>query len=161
MVRAFEDDRITHVAGKVGPEEDAGVVELELQLADMAQIERRQTKRGLDSLEAQTLKLLRGALDSGVSARNAGLSEQQVQSIAHLGLLTMKPMVFAINVAENNLAAARQGRGGPLVDGILKYAAVRNMQSAAYTWQPWDLIIFFLLLPILRTFCRDRNCRPG
>lgn len=114
-----------HVSGGGGqPVTDAEVVELELQLADLAQIDRRRTRKTLSQAESAVLDKLHDALNSGLSARRAGLTETETQSIAHLGLLTLKPLIFAVNVAEDSLAAARRGQGGPMVDSIMEHAKV-------------------------------------
>ena len=112
VVRAFEDRSVTHVSDHVDPVADAEVIELELALADLAQVERRMARRRLDPLEAEALSLLRKHLDAGKPARTVELNAVQRESVAHLDLLTAKPVLYAVNVAEEDLAAAQSGASG-------------------------------------------------
>ncbi|KAL2653704.1 hypothetical protein R1flu_021832 [Riccia fluitans] len=115
VVRCFEDDDIVHVNGKVDPASDIEVINLELAFADIAQIEKRleRLKKGrvkdpqvkaLEELEAAALQRINDALLSGQPARSVGLSEEEKKLVDQLCLLTMKPIIFAANVAENDLA---------------------------------------------------------
>lgn len=112
VVRAFEDSKVTHVSDRVDPVADAEVVELELALADLAQVERRMERRRLSPLEAETLAVLSKHLDAGLPARTAELSQLQRDSLPNLDLLTAKPMLYAVNVAEEDLATAQSGNSG-------------------------------------------------
>lgn len=111
VVRCFEDDDIVHVAGRVDPLEDIAVINLELALADLAQVERRieRTRKAARSQkEAQTelaaLEKLLGVLNEGQPARLCALTPEEEAAIRSLGLLTRKPMIYAANVAEQHLA---------------------------------------------------------
>ncbi|KAL3685702.1 hypothetical protein R1sor_003724 [Riccia sorocarpa] len=115
VVRCFEDDDIVHVSGKVDPASDIEVINLELAFADMAQIEKRleRLKKGrvkdpqvkaLEELEAAALQRINEALLSGQPARSVSLTEEEKKLVDQLCLLTMKPVIFAANVAESDLA---------------------------------------------------------
>ena len=111
VVRCFLDDDVVHVSGSVDPCRDVEVINLELALADAAQIEKRRQRlqrQRHTSPEAQqedgVLERLVQALDSGVPARTVPLSPGEEQLIQPLGLLTRKPIIYAANVAENHLA---------------------------------------------------------
>lgn len=111
VVRCFEDDDIIHVSGSVDPVRDIEVVNLELALADLAQIERRMErtrKQARTSKEAQfeltVLEKLSAALNAGTSVRQVPLSEEETVVIRPLDLLTAKPLIYAANVAEDELA---------------------------------------------------------
>jgi len=111
VVRCFENDDIVHVAGSVDPVRDIEVINLELALADLAQVERRlerTRKAARTSKEAQVelaaLEKLQAVLDAGKPGRLAELSDEEKEAIRVLGLLTRKPVIYAANVAEEDLA---------------------------------------------------------
>ncbi|MFS8860347.1 redox-regulated ATPase YchF [Synechococcus sp. H60.4] len=111
VVRCFQDENIVHVAGSVDPLRDIGVINLELALADLAQIERRlervrkQAKSDKTAqVELQALEKLQAALDEDKPARLVPLSPEEEAAIKGLGLLTRKKVIYAANVAETELA---------------------------------------------------------
>jgi hypothetical protein len=111
VVRCFDDDDIIHVSGSVDPARDIEVINLELALADLSQVERRidrTRKQARSSKEAQAeltvLEKLQAALNEGKPARQVDLAEEDVESIKPLGLLTLKPIIYAANVSEDDLA---------------------------------------------------------
>ena len=112
VVRCFEDDDVIHVSGSVGPARDAEVINLELGLADLSQIEKRRErlkKQMRTSKEAQVedeaLARIQEVLEAGGAARSIELSEEEALMIKPLGLLTAKPIIYATNVSEDDLAA--------------------------------------------------------
>jgi len=111
VVRCFDDDDIIHVAGSVDPARDIEVINLELGLADLDQIDRRierTRKQARTSKEAQqeleALERLSAALNEGKSTRQVTLSEEEEAMIKPLGLLSRKPVIYACNVSEDDLA---------------------------------------------------------
>ena len=111
VIRCFEDDDVIHVSGSVGPARDAEVINLELGLADLAQIEKRRErlkKQMRTSKEAQqedaALERIQAVLEDGGAARSVELSEEEALMIKPLGLLTAKPIIYATNVSEEDLA---------------------------------------------------------
>ena len=111
VVRCFEDDDVIHVSGSVDPGRDAEVINLELALADAAQIEKRRErlkKQMRTSKEAQiedaALERIAAVLDGGGAARSVEISEEEAALIKPLGLLTAKPIIYAANVSEDDLA---------------------------------------------------------
>ncbi|QUY42228.1 redox-regulated ATPase YchF [Acaryochloris sp. 'Moss Beach'] len=115
VVRCFDSDDIIHVAGSVDPVRDIEVINLELSLADLAQIERRMErtkKTARNNKEAQAeleiLEKLRATLDEGQPARQADLSSEEQEIIKYLGLLTLKPIIYATNVSEDDLATGNE-----------------------------------------------------
>ena len=111
VVRCFEDDDVIHVSGAVGPARDAEVINLELGLADLAQIEKRRErlkKQMRTSKEAQVedavLERIQQVLEQGGAARSVALSDEEATMIKPLGLLTAKPIIYATNVSEDDLA---------------------------------------------------------
>lgn len=130
VVRCFDDENIIHVSGSVDPLRDIEVINLELALADMGQIERRlaRTKSrvkaadaGNDPHEAPALKKIAEALDDGRPARAVPLSEEERAAVGPLGLLTMKPVIYAANVADADLA-----EGNEWVETVRGYAKKNN-----------------------------------
>jgi GTP-binding protein YchF len=96
----------------VDPLRDIEVIELELALSDLAQVEKRrerlkkQLRTGKEAqLEDGALERIQKALEQGAAARSVALSEEEAPLIRPLGLLTAKPMIYAANVSENDLAA--------------------------------------------------------
>lgn len=107
LVRGFVDPEVTHVEGDVDPLRDIALINLELCLADMAQIDKRMPKakrKGAQSAEVAALTKLRLVLDAGRQARQCELAEEEEESIRQLQLLTRKPMIYAVNVSEDDFA---------------------------------------------------------
>lgn len=111
VVRCFEDSDIIHVSGSVDPERDIEVINIELALSDMASAERRlerarkelRTKKEAQ-IEIDALEKILPRLEEGIAARSVSLTEDEAFSIKSLGLLTLKPIIFATNVSEGDLA---------------------------------------------------------
>jgi ribosome-binding ATPase len=130
VVRCFENDDIIHVAGSIDPMRDIDIINLELVLADLSQIERRierARKMAKTSKEAQaevaTLETLVNALNAGKQARQVDLTEEEELLIKPLGLLTRKPVIYAANVSEDDLAS-----GNEWVEKVREFAAQENAQ---------------------------------
>ena len=112
VVRCFENDDVIHVSGSVGPARDAEVINLELGLADLSQVEKRRErlkKQTRTSKEAQNedaaLERIQAVLEQGGAARSVAISDEEAAMIRPLGLLTAKPIIYATNVSEDDLAA--------------------------------------------------------
>lgn len=111
VIRCFDSEDIIHVAGSVDPIRDIEVINLELALADLAQVERRlerAKKQAKTSKEVQAelvvLEKILTALNEGKAARHVSLTEEEELLIKPLGLLTRKPIIYAANVSEDDLA---------------------------------------------------------
>ncbi|PSF38594.1 redox-regulated ATPase YchF [Aphanothece hegewaldii CCALA 016] len=124
VVRCFDDPDIIHVSGSVEPIRDIEIINLELVLADFDQVEKRidrVRKQAKNSKEAQAeltvLESLMAVLSEGKSARQVSLSEEEESLIKSLGLLTRKPIIYAANVAEDDLAT-----GNEWVEQVRKFA---------------------------------------
>ncbi|KAI7843618.1 hypothetical protein COHA_002858 [Chlorella ohadii] len=116
VVRCFEDGDVVHVAGRVDPIDDTDTINFELALADITQIEKRlerlkktKGKSGEEAkrneVEAAALQRIMAALEQNKPARSVDLSEEEAELVKGLCLLTAKPMVYAANVAEDDLAS--------------------------------------------------------
>ena len=109
-----EVDAVVHVMGPVDPVRDHDVITSELALADLAVVERRleksrKTARAGDKdaqAELVVLERVVAELNAGRGAREAGESEAAVKFLRQLGLLTAKPILYAANVNEDDLARA-------------------------------------------------------
>src|SRR5437667_148154 len=116
VIRCFDDPDVVHVMGPVDPVRDHDVITSELALADLAVVERRLEKTrktaraGEKDAQAELVVLERvvAELDAGRGAREAGESEAAVKFLRQLGLLTAKPILYAANRNEDDLAS----RGG-------------------------------------------------
>lgn len=113
VIRCFDDPDVTHVAGAVDPVRDHGIVTMELALADLAVIERRlekirKTARSGNKehqVEVAFLERVATDLNAGRGAREAATVPAEVATLRELGLLTVKPVLYAANVDEADLAA--------------------------------------------------------
>ncbi|MFN6563925.1 MAG: redox-regulated ATPase YchF [Nostoc sp. ChiSLP01] len=130
VVRCFENDDIIHVAGSVDPMRDIEIINLELGLSDLAQIERRidrtrkQARTSKDAqFEVTVLEKLAAALNEGKSVRQVSLNDEEAEIIKGLGLLTNKPIIYAANVSEDDLAT-----GNDFVEKVRQVAATENAQ---------------------------------
>lgn len=137
VVRCFENDDIIHVAGSVDPVRDIEIINLELGLADLGQIDRRidrTRKLARTSKEAQleltALEKLSAALNEGKSARQVSLTEDEEAIVKPLGLLTRKPVIYACNVSEDDLAT-----GNDWVEQVRAVAAQENAQVVVVSAQ--------------------------
>lgn len=115
VVRCFADDDIIHVMETVDPLRDMQVIGLELSLADLTQVEKRiertrkQAKNNKDAqIELSALEKLQAHLDGGQPARTCALTEDEKLSITPLNMLTLKPIIYAVNVAETDLAKGNE-----------------------------------------------------
>ncbi|MBV8886771.1 MAG: redox-regulated ATPase YchF [Chroococcidiopsidaceae cyanobacterium CP_BM_RX_35] len=137
VVRCFENDDIIHVAGSIDPGRDIEIINLELALADLAQIERRiertrkQARANKDAqAELVVLEKLSLALNEGKSVRRVGLNAEEAETIKGLGLLTSKPIIYAANVSESELAT-----GNDFVDQVRAIAVEENAQVVVVSAQ--------------------------
>lgn len=112
VVRCFEDDDVIHVDGTVDPIRDAELINLELTFADLAQVDKRLERvrkdRNANADEKNALEKVSEILNMDQPARKADLTPEEEASIKSLGLLTRKPMIYAANVADGDLAAGNE-----------------------------------------------------
>lgn len=137
VVRCFDNDDIIHVSGSVDPVRDIEVINLELGLADLTQIERRiervrkQTKGSKEAqAELPVLERIQAALNEGKSARVVPLTDEEDALIKPLGLLTRKPVIYAANVSEDDLAS-----GNAWVEQVRAIAATESAQVVVVSAQ--------------------------
>ena len=117
VVRCFDDPDTIHVMGGVDPVRDREIIELELALADLASVEKRiersrKSAKANDKEAIAELPVLEEALkflSDGKGLWEAGLTNEQKEILKPLSLLTAKPVLYAANVSEDELA----GEEGP------------------------------------------------
>jgi ribosome-binding ATPase len=132
VIRCFQDPDVQHVMGEVDPVRDREVVNIELGLADLASVEKRLEKTGRVArsgdaqarLELRLLELLQAALAAGKPARSVVPSLEEEPSYRSFNLLTAKPVLYAANVAEDEIAS-----GNRFVDA-LHAALTRDGENA-------------------------------
>jgi ribosome-binding ATPase len=109
VVRAFEDDDVIHVEGRLDPADDISTIETELILADLQTIDKalprleRDAKRGGPGAALAAVKAARAVLDDGRTIASAQRS-LDVEPLFELHLLTAKPFIYVFNVDEATLA---------------------------------------------------------
>jgi len=137
VVRCFDDDDIIHVSGSVDPVRDIEVINLELALSDLAQVDRRmertrkQARTSKDAqLELGALEKLSAGLNEGKSARQINLTEEETESVRVLGLLSNKPIIYAANVSEDDLAS-----GNEWVEQVRQVASAENAEVVVVSAQ--------------------------
>jgi GTP-binding protein YchF len=116
VVRCFEDPDVQHVMGPVDPVRDREVINIELGLADLATVEKRldKTARTAKSgdpqarIEQRLLEAVRDALAAGKAARVVVPAAEDAAVYGSLNLLTSKPVLYAANVAESEIAAGNR-----------------------------------------------------
>ncbi|MDD3179589.1 MAG: redox-regulated ATPase YchF [Opitutaceae bacterium] len=135
VVRCFEDPDVVHPTGAFDPLRDIEIVATELVLADLDAAHKRHEKvskkaKGGDKeslAEQALLEKLLPHLNAGQPANMLPLHEEEAHLMRSFHLLTARPVLFAVNVAESDLAGAAQH---PLVQKVAEYA--RTHHAAAY-----------------------------
>lgn len=112
VVRAFEDDNITHVSNKVSPADDIETINLELTLADLDSVSKRYDRvkkqaRSGDKESVEELAVLEKivpALEEGIPVRTLEFDEDEQKIVRSLFLLTSKPVLYVANVSEDDMS---------------------------------------------------------
>ncbi len=124
VVRCFEGD-VIHVAGKVDPIADIATIDTELALADLESVDKalNRAERAAKANDKEALakkpvlQKLAAALNEGRSARSVGLDEEEKLLVRDLFLLTLKPLIYIANVADDGFV------DNPLLDAVREHAA--------------------------------------
>ncbi|MCQ2516793.1 MAG: redox-regulated ATPase YchF [Saccharofermentans sp.] len=111
VVRCFDDPDVVHVDGNADPERDIGVINLELILSDMEVMEKRIDKtqkmmKGGDKSYQAALSVyekIKAALEEEKPARSVELDEDEKEFTKDLALITMKPILYCCNIAEDEI----------------------------------------------------------
>jgi GTP-binding protein YchF len=134
VVRCFEDTNIVHVDGSIDPLRDIETINLELIFADLEVLERRMSKTAkaakTDKTQAKEYALLERVkehLESGRMVKNMEMEDEEEKSLLRsFNLLTDKPMVYAANVAEADLAD--NGDSNPYVAKVRELAITEDSE---------------------------------
>lgn len=109
VVRCFENDDITHVDGCIDPARDIETINLELILSDLDLLSRRidnrkKAMKGDKTIagEVAFLERLAKEMEEGKTARACEISEEEAEYLKEVALLTVKPVIYACNMGEND-----------------------------------------------------------
>jgi GTP-binding protein YchF len=134
VVRCFEDPNIVHVDGSIDPLRDIETINLELLFSDLEILERRYAKTSkaakMDKSlqkEAAMQERLKAHMEAGNMAKTFELLDEDEEAFfKEYGLLTAKPVIYAANVAENEVAD--DAAGNAQVAAVQQYAAQENSE---------------------------------
>ena len=129
VVRCFEGD-VIHVAGKVDPIADIETIDTELALADLESVDkalnRAERAAKANDKEAMArkpvLQKLSAGLNEGRSARSLGLDEEEKALVRDLFLLTLKPLMYIANVADDGF------ENNPLLEAVRERAVAEGAE---------------------------------
>ena len=112
VVRCFDDANVVHVDGSVDPERDAETINLELIFADLETVEKRLSKQQklmrtdkTAARECELLERIKTQLEAGKPARTLEFAEDDAALVRSMFLLTTKPVIYAANIAEDEIGA--------------------------------------------------------
>ncbi len=136
VVRCFEDANVVHVDGSVDPARDIETINLELLFSDLEIIDRRLTKiqkqAKMDKTLAKEVTLieaLKAHMEDGKMAKNFQIpdtDEDEREWFKSYNLLTAKPVIYAANVAEDDMAD--DGANNPHVQAVRELAKAENSE---------------------------------
>ncbi|MDP2736572.1 MAG: redox-regulated ATPase YchF [bacterium] len=143
VVREFKDDNIIHVNGKIDPEGDRETINLELIFADLSTVEKRFDKVSREAKSGNKemivlkalLEKLKIQLEAGRAARELELTDDEKKEVKNLGLLTIKPIIYALNIQENSVEEfSNWGSGVIKINAKLEeeIAALPEAEQAEY-----------------------------
>lgn len=134
VVRCFDDENIVHVDGEVNPLRDIETIQLELIFSDIEILDRRISKVSRTAkmdkaaaFEHSLLLRLKEHLENGKPAILFELTDEELPLISALGLITKKPVIYAANVSEEDLAD--EGAGNKYVQSVIEYSKNNNSES--------------------------------
>lgn len=131
VVRCFDDPNIVHVAGGVDPVFDKDVIDTELQLKDLESIDKKigkveRTAKAGDAKakkELAALQTFKAHLESGKNARSLSASEEDLEAVEDLQLLTLKPVIYVANVDEASI-----NTGNEFLEALKEHVKDENAQ---------------------------------
>ncbi|HBQ21955.1 MAG: redox-regulated ATPase YchF [Deltaproteobacteria bacterium GWA2_38_16] len=111
VIRSFKDDDVVHVSGTVDPKRDIETIHTELALSDLESVTKRMERnekllKGPNKeakAEQEVLAIVKQGLNQGTMVRNLGLNADQEVLIQELNLLTSKPVLYVVNVSEEEI----------------------------------------------------------
>ena len=125
VVRCFEDDNVIHVSGSVDPIRDIEVINTELIFADMETVDKAIEKhkklamnKNKESMALMpVLEKCKTHLENFQLLKTLSMNDEELELVRTYQLLTLKPMIFAANVSEDDLAT-----GNEYVEKVREYA---------------------------------------
>ena len=116
IVRAFEEENVTHVEGSIDPIRDIEIIETELLIRDIASVEKRMEKLQKTARigdkeskdELTVLELIFSQMNDGTLVHDIALEENQKKRIRQRDLLTNKPTLYVANVDEAEITAEKR-----------------------------------------------------
>ena len=116
VVRCFEDPNVVHVDGSVDPARDIETINLELIFADLARMDKTAAK------ELEILEKIKATLEDNKMASELEIDDEETRAFVNsLDLLTWKPVIYAANVKDDDLAD--DGASNPFVGAVRELAA--------------------------------------
>ncbi|MDJ0760196.1 MAG: redox-regulated ATPase YchF [Woeseiaceae bacterium] len=133
VVRCFEDDDVTHVAGAINPIDDIETINTELALADLESVERQLAKAERNAKTAKkediyirdTIARVKAHLDEGKPVRSLDLDDNENKVLKELHLITAKPVMYVANVDEGGF------EDNPHLDAVRQYAEAEGAEVVA------------------------------
>lgn len=132
-VRCFEDANITHVDESIDPIRDIETINLELIFSDLESLEKRmeRTRKALKGdkkfqADLDLMEKIKEYLEKGIPVRNIPFTDDEAHMVEHMFLLTSKPVIYAANIAEDQLLD--QPEQIPMVKRVLDYAENENSE---------------------------------
>ena len=130
LVRCFEDDDITHVAGRIDPLSDIEIIDTELMLADLESVQKslqkaeRNAKTGDKKViwQRDFLQRVADVLGEGRPVRSMNLTDEEQRALHELHLITAKPVMYIANVSEGEF------ENNPLVAKVEAFAAEQGAE---------------------------------
>ena len=130
LVRCFEDDDITHVAGRIDPLSDIEIIDTELMLADLESVQKslqkaeRNAKTGDKKViwQRDFLQRVADVLGEGRPVRSMNLTDDEQRALHELHLITAKPVMYIANVSEGEF------EDNPLVAKVEAFAAEQGAE---------------------------------
>jgi GTP-binding protein YchF len=133
VVRCFENDDVTHVAGKIDPIDDIETINTELALADLESVDKqhakaeRNAKTGNkdDIYVRDLLAKVKAHLEEGLPVRTLELDDKEAPIVRGLHMITAKPVMYIANVDEGGF------ENNPHLDAVREHAANEGAEVVA------------------------------
>ncbi len=133
VVRCFEDDDVTHVAGRIDPLSDIETINTELALADLESVDKAlykamrnaKTNKKEDLFIQEVLEKAKAHLDQVLPMRSLELDENELEVLYPYHLLTAKRTMYVANVADDGF------ENNPYLDAVVQHAKEEGAQVVA------------------------------
>ncbi len=133
VVRCFENDDVTHVAGKIDPLDDIETINTELALADLESVDKQFDKASRTAKTGQkdaiahrdALAGIKEHLDEGLPVRSLEKTDLQNEILRGIHLITNKPVMYVANVDEDGF------ENNPHLDAVRDYAKNEGSEVVA------------------------------